>query len=80
MESRCIILVNFLGNVNVKTSCQPIENKHSDYLGAYTNIPAMGYVHKKVKHSQNFADLATGVQLQTIESMWRAIKAFVKPR
>lgn len=52
----------------------------SDCWRAYSNIGTMGYTHKTVNHSQNFVDPVTGAQTQTIESMWRAIKSFVKPR
>lgn len=53
---------------------------HSDYWGAYNSLQRIGYNHKKVNHSQNFVDPITGAQTQKIESMWRALKAFVKPK
>lgn len=52
----------------------------SDHWGAYNAVGTMGYTHKRVNHSQNFVDPTTGAHTQNIESMWRAIKAFVKPR
>lgn len=52
----------------------------TDHWRAYNAIGTLGYTHKKVNHSQNFVDPVTGAHTQNIESMWRAIKAFVKPR
>jgi len=51
----------------------------SDCWGAYRHLDAEGYTHCTVNHSIGFVDERTGAHTNTIESMWRHMKAFLGP-
>lgn len=46
---------------------------HTDFWRAYDSLPAHGYIHKKVNHSESFV-AEDGTHTQRIESQWRHLK------
>jgi len=46
---------------------------------AYRDLDAEGYTHRTVNHNTGFVDERTGAHTNTIESMWRHVKAFLGP-
>jgi transposase-like protein len=43
----------------------------SDQWAAYNNLPAYGFSHQTVNHSENFIDPITGANTQKIERYWK---------
>ena len=58
----------------IKTGTTIISDMHR----AYYNLSQYGYNHLTVNHSQNFVDPLTGAHTQTIESIWGALKQFLR--
>jgi hypothetical protein len=51
----------------------------SDCWGAYCDRDTQGYTHRTVHHSTEFVDQRTGAHTNTIESIWRHVKAYLNP-
>ncbi|KAI6653003.1 hypothetical protein LOD99_4080 [Oopsacas minuta] len=47
---------------------------HSDEWAAYNVVPAVGYDHHTVNHSENFVDPIDGTHTQGIENAWGVVK------
>jgi len=50
---------------------------HTDKWGGYVNLNRLGYRHLTVNHSTNFIDPDTRAHTQTIECIWKHLKAFL---
>ena len=51
----------------------------SDCSAAYRGLEAHGYTHETVKRTIGFVDQQTGAHMNTIQSTWRHVKAFLNP-
>ncbi|QQP39116.1 Putative LOC101846883, partial [Caligus rogercresseyi] len=50
----------------------------SDGWASYRRIPDLGMTHLTVIHSRNFVDPLSGAHTQNIESLWSALKRFMR--
>jgi transposase-like protein len=51
----------------------------SDCSAAYRGLEAHGYTHETVNRTIGFVDQKTGAHINTIQSTWRHVKAFLNP-
>jgi transposase-like protein len=51
----------------------------SDCWAAYREVGSIGYSHRTVNRSVSFVNPETGDHTNTVESMWRAVKQFLRP-
>jgi transposase-like protein len=58
--------------------CRPGSVIWSDEWRAYQGIVNMGFEHQTVNHSLNFVNPVTGVNTQTVESLWNRLKRRLK--
>jgi len=73
-------LVGDRSSVSIRALLREYVNEGSivitDFWRGYDGIEDLGFVHKKVNHSENFvAPDDSAVYTQTIERLWRTIKA-----
>ena len=60
------------------SSYRPGSVIYSDEWRAYSSLPALGYMHLTVNHSQNFVDPNTGANTQMVERMWGGCKSIMR--
>lgn len=53
---------------------EPETTNKSDEWRAYSTLKDHGFLHQTINHSENFIDLRTGAQTQTIECLWKHMK------
>jgi hypothetical protein len=63
----------------IRAWIEPGTTLISDCWAAYRGIASHGYTHRTVKHSISFVNPDTEDHTNTIESMWRHVKAFLRP-
>jgi transposase-like protein len=63
----------------ISDQIEPGTTVISDCWGVCRNIEAQGYTQRTVNHSIEFVDQRTGAHTNTIESIWRHVKAFLNP-
>jgi transposase-like protein len=61
----------------IRAWIEPGTTVISDCWAAYWDIVSHGYTHRTVNHSISFVNPGTGDHTNTIESMWRHVKAFL---
>ena len=54
----------------IQSECQKGSVIHSDEWLAYSNLNAIGFIHKTVNHQRNYVDPGSGAHTQGIESSW----------
>lgn len=59
----------------IQANVRPGTTIHSDCWRAYRSLPEHGYIHRTVNHSLNFVDPETGTHTNTIERLWRELRA-----
>jgi transposase-like protein len=58
--------------------CRPGTIIWSDEWRSYNRLNSLGFIHSTVNHRLNFVDPNTGVNTQTVESLWNKLKRRVK--
>jgi hypothetical protein len=58
---------------------EPGTTDISDCWAAYRDLDVQGYTHRTVNLGIGFVDQRAGAHVNTIESMWRHVKAFLSP-
>jgi hypothetical protein len=51
----------------------------TDCWSAYRDLDSNSYTHQNVNHLIGFDDMRTGAHMNTIESTWQHVKAFLNP-
>ena len=62
----------------IKRKIRPGTTIMSDMHRSYMHLSEHNYAHFTVNHSENFVDPRTGSHTQTIESVWGALKHFLR--
>jgi hypothetical protein len=63
----------------IRAWIEPGTTLISDCWAAYWDIVSHGYTHRTVNHLISFVNPDTGDHTNTNESMWRHVKAFLRP-